>query len=70
LGNLFTNMTIVQDASTITIAAYHRCDSDPPTQSEAQFNRREWRRVSPVTLRARHAHMLWDEAEIIGALQR
>jgi DNA invertase Pin-like site-specific DNA recombinase len=70
LHDLFAAVTLAQDATTITIQADHRTSGGKIKRNEVRFNRREWRRVAPVTLRAKHAYMHWDQAEIIGALQR
>ena len=70
LRKLFTSVTLAQSASTITIVTHVHADRGAPKRTEVQLNRREWRRISPIALKAWHAYIRWDEAEIIGALQR
>jgi DNA invertase Pin-like site-specific DNA recombinase len=70
LISLFSGVTLAQTSSTITIIVQHRGSTDSAKQSSAQFDRREWRRVSPSALKARHAFIVWNEADILGALQR
>jgi DNA invertase Pin-like site-specific DNA recombinase len=70
LCSLFSSVTLVQSAFTITIGAQRAGSGAPAELHEVQLDRREWRRLSRVTLQACHAHMRWDELEIVGALQR
>jgi DNA invertase Pin-like site-specific DNA recombinase len=72
LRTWFSGVTLALDARSVVIVAHHQSASgagDSPGRGEAQFDRREWMRWSPVAQRTHRIYAEWEDAEIVGALQ-